>query len=103
MPALVEVVTEADADRGWHFVLRSLDADGACTSHAMNLSWADYDWWSPEGIHEPSRVALAVAEVMHHALAGECLPQRFDAATVRRRVHDADALIRSRLGSGGGP
>lgn len=103
MPALVEVITESDAGRGWRYALRSINAEGACTEHDMTLSWADYDWWSPEGIHEPSRVALAVAEVLHHSLAGTPLPPRFDAATVRRRVDDADARILRRLGSGGGP
>ncbi len=101
MPALVEVAEEHEVQRGWRFALRSIGPGGECYSHDLTLAWVDYDWWCPDGSQQPSRVALAVAEVMHHALSGGELPSRFDASTVRRSVPDADALIRRRLSVSG--
>ncbi len=99
MNGRLEVATEREGNACWIFEIRK-SADPTLIS-MLTLSWADYDWWSPDGRHTPSQVALAVIEVMQCAPAVEgvasVIPTRFDASTIRRRVAHADRLITEHL------
>lgn len=99
MNGRLEVATEREGKACWIFeICRSAEATPIST---LTLSWADYDWWSPDGRHTPSQVALAVIEVMQCAPSVDGLPSvipaRFDASTIRRRVAHADRLITEHL------
>jgi hypothetical protein len=59
----------------------------------MRLGWADYGVWSPDGGVSPVRVAEAVVAFALGRSEFDPLPDPFDAAMARRRVHDADDRI----------
>ncbi len=60
---------------------------------SFRLSWADYNLWSPSGSARPATVARAVLVVFMDCLVLEEMPQKLDAARIRRLVPDADARI----------
>lgn len=98
--ALVELVRETDGPSAWDFHLRIINDDGNAVDHLLRLSWVDYNWWSPEGQHEPSAVALAVAEVWIDAASrgsASAFPPRCDASVLRRLLSDADHRVQRRL------
>ncbi len=97
MQGSVEIATEREGKACWVF---EICRNGESIS-TLTLSWADYDWWSPDGRHTPSQVAHAVVKVWQCARSpdgGENgIPAKFDASTIRRRVADADRLISEQL------
>jgi len=95
----VEVRSETEAPRGWVYrvaVGAPTDRPDARREHEVHLAWVDHEHWSG-GRVPPSRVALAVVETLLASGPVDKIPARFDAATVRRWVPDADAQIRRRL------
>ncbi len=99
MNGRLQVASEREGTACWIFEICSgAQSDPIST---MTLAWADYDWWSPDGRHSPSRVALAVVEVMQCAPSVDgvqaVLPVKFDASTIRRRIPLADRLISEHL------
>ena len=57
MAAPIEILTETEAERGWRFTAQAVQPDGALLPLTMELSWADYDFWCPDGTAPPAVVA----------------------------------------------
>lgn len=96
MPDVIEVLSERETPGGWTFEVQFVDPDGALRHLALSLAWQDYDLYCPDGAVPPGVVAEAVALVAR-TLWTEGLPPRLDAAALRRRHHDADALVIERV------
>jgi hypothetical protein len=90
--ALFEILSEQEEPRGWSYDVQIIDRAAALRRVRMTLSWADYNLWSVDGGVPPSRVAEAVLSFLASHAADD-LPQRFDAAQVRRRFPDSDEAI----------
>jgi len=93
----IEILTETDTERGWRFTSQSVLADGTLLPLTLELSWADYDFWCPEGTAPPSAVAEATIYfiLLHHG--DRVLPVRLDASHARRMHANADRDIRAAL------
>lgn len=96
----LEITTETEDGTGWVFRVQAIADDGALVASDLRLSWSDYDFWCPGAAWPPATVALAVAAfvVDREGVAG--LRPRFDAASVRRRHAEADAVIPTLVGRG---
>ncbi len=92
MPRVVEVLNETDSSNGWVFTVQFITDSGALQVLKLALSWQDYDLYCPDGAVAPEAVARAVACVAWD-LWPEGLPDRLDAAALRRRNHSADTLV----------
>jgi len=103
MPAPVEILTETEGPRGWQFTAQAVRADGSLLPIRIDLSWADYDWWCPDGSAPPAAVIEAVLRWMLDHPGDRPLPARLDASQVRRMHPDADRAIRRMLTPGGPP
>lgn len=89
----VQVISEREQGTGWQFTVTW--GDHTCD---LSLSWADYNFWSPDGTHRPAFVARAVAVVMlEHGPSG--VPNRFDASILRRLIDAGDQLVQRQLRS----
>mgnify|MGYP003701015881 CR=1 FL=1 len=88
---MVEVVEERDVARGWEFLVRVGAAE-----HLVRMSWVDYEHWSRGGATPASVVAAVVGLMIDRGGPGS-VPDRFDAARVRRLHADADEVLRERL------
>ncbi len=93
MASVFEIVNEQDSTRGWAFHVQVTDESGILAEHTLELSWADYNLWSPDGSDPPSAVAEAVLAFWFDRLAESELPERFNAAVTRRMEPQADELI----------
>ena len=87
----VQIDSESDCDLGWLFTAR---IDTRCIN--LTLSWADYNYWSPDGCDEPSHVASIILELMLE-LGTDNIPLRFDASMVRQVIEGSDERVRERL------
>jgi hypothetical protein len=103
MPAPIEILTETEGERGWHFTAQVVRPDGSLHAIRMELAWADYDWWCPDGSIPPVGVIEAVLQWLMDHPGERPLPQRLDASLVRRMHPDADLAIRRMLSPGGPP
>ncbi len=74
------------------------DDAGAEKKTSMTLAWVDYNHWSASGSDEPSRVAEAVLRFWLNHSERITVPDRFDAALVRRRFSEADDVIPQMIG-----
>ncbi|MHC4246960.1 MAG: hypothetical protein ACYSUU_09185 [Planctomycetota bacterium] len=90
---MFELVEELEDATGCSWTLQRLDAEGRLERSRMRLGWADYGVWSPDGGVSPARVAEAVVAFALDRPEFDPLPDPFDAAMARRRVHDADDRI----------
>ena len=63
----------------------------------VSLNWSDHDHWSG-GVCPPSVVIERLMSLLIELRPDLDLPERFDAATVRRWIPDLDAQLRARLG-----
>jgi hypothetical protein len=88
----VEIEGEQEVPGAWTFTARVAGPQGPA-SHALSLSWADYNLWSGDGSDPPHAVARAVVEFLLARMAGRDLPARIDASLARRRFPDADREI----------
>jgi hypothetical protein len=97
MAGPIEILSETEGERGWRFTAQVPDAAGATRAVHVDLAWADYDWWCPDGSVTPAAVVDAVLHwIVEHA--GDRAPtHRLDASSVRRMHPDADRAIRSML------
>lgn len=102
--AKVVVETEREEPSGWRFSVSVLAVDRnasearapAVSRHTVHLSWADYDLWC-QGRSRPEAVVKAVVEFVVNERLIEPLPERFDAAMVRRWRRGADDELRRRV------
>lgn len=90
--AEIEIISEREIEQGWRFEV-AVYRDGRRTTHQLDLSWPDYDYWCA-GAAAPESVAAAVVRFLIEQRPEVALPERFDASTVRRRTPDIDGRIR---------
>lgn len=95
----IHVETETEGENGWHYEVRIGEPPDARTLQ-VSMAWVDYDLWS-QGAIQPAHVIRTVIQfVLEQRAATEAnepVPDRFDAAIVRRWYRDADDQIASRL------
>ena len=103
MPPSIEILTETGIERGWRFTAQAVERDGALLTLTMQLSWADYDFWCPDGTAPPAAVAESVIRWMLGNRGDRPLPARLDASHARRMHPDADRAIRASLNQPGQP
>jgi hypothetical protein len=96
MPGTFEIISEREEPTGWRFDVQDIRADGSLAGVSLTLSWADYDYFCPDGSVAPEGVARAVLEVAS-ALWPQGMPARLDASTPRRMAPDADQRITERV------
>jgi hypothetical protein len=97
--AQIEILSEQEQPGRWAFEVQSLDNAGTLRSHAVTLSWADYNLWSQDGADEPSRVVDAALNFLLGRVEAHDLPAKFDASLARRRFPDeADRTIPTLIG-----
>jgi hypothetical protein len=104
----VEVEDETDLGEGWQFVVAvtsaGVDANGrsepddhdhpvSVRRFRVSLSWMDYDFWCG-GSRRPESVVADVVRLVIDRIGLDRLPERFDTATVRRWIRDADHVLR---------
>jgi hypothetical protein len=97
MAAPIEILTETEAERGWRFTAQAVQPDGALLPLTMELSWADYDFWCPDGTAPPAVVAECALRLILERRGDRPLPARLDASHARRLHPDADRVIRASL------
>ena len=93
----IEILTETEISRGWRFTAQAVQADGTLLPIALEVSWADYDFFCPEGSAPPAAVAEATLHWMLEHRDDRPLPARLDASHARRMHPDADRAIRAAL------
>ena len=99
----IEILTECEIDRGWRFTAQALQPDGSLQSLTLDLSWADYDYWCPDGVAPPAAVAESCLRWILKHQGQLTLPARLDASHARRLHAGADGAIRSSLNPGAPP
>ena len=93
----IEILTESEIERGWRFTAQAVQIDGSLLPLTLELSWADYDHWCPDGSAPPAAVAeSAIRWILEHR-GDRVLPARLDASHARRLKPDADRAIRASL------
>jgi len=97
MSAPIEILTETEAERGWRFTAQAVQPDGSLLKIPLELSWADYDFWCPDGTAPPAAVAECALRVILEHRGDRPLPARLDASHARRLHADADREIRRSL------
>ena len=93
----IEILTEVEVERGWRFTAQVLQPDGALRPLGLDLSWADYDLWCPEGSAPPAAVAESALRCILEHQGDRALPARLDASHARRLHAEADREIRRAL------
>jgi hypothetical protein len=93
----IEILTETEIERGWRFTAQALQQEGALLRVTLELSWADYDFWCPEGSAPPAAVAECALRLILENRGEHALPTRLDASHARRLHADADRIIRRSL------
>lgn len=98
----IRVETEVEGDHGWRYEITLGDESDPTPARSLDvtMAWVDYDLWS-QGTVRPAHVIRAVLLYVLERRAASSpadpLPDRFDAAIVRRWYRDADSEITSRL------
>jgi len=91
----IRIETETEIAAGWTFVaLLGVEPDPRRCR--VSLSWADYDLWSGGDV-APEEVVRAVLEFVLERRSAAEVPERFDAALVRRWYRDADRELGGRV------
>lgn len=93
----IEILTEVEVERGWRFTAQALQPDGSLLAMSLDLSWADYDLWCPEGSAPPAAVAESALRCILEHRGERTLPPRLDASHARRLHAQADREIRRAL------
>ena len=88
---------ETEIERGWRFTAQAVQADGSLLKTALELAWADYDFWCPEGSAPPAAVAECALRIMLEHRGDLALPSHLDASHIRRLHRDADREMRRSL------
>jgi len=92
--SVVQVGAETETDRGWSYDVR-IRVAGAVTRHVVTLAWVDHDYWCG-GTRPPSEVVERLLRFVVGSVEA-ALPERFDAATVRRWIPDIDTEMTQSL------
>jgi len=87
---------ETETESGWIFCAQIAEGE-ASRELEMSLSWADYEYWG-RGMVRPVDVARALLKVAVTQLDSGILPDRFDAARLRRTIVHFDERVRAELG-----
>ncbi len=87
---------ETETESGWTYCGEFGGSEYA-RELEMGLSWADYEYWS-RGLVRPVDVARALLRVAIEQLDPGLLPDRFDAARLRRMIPRFDERVRAALG-----
>jgi hypothetical protein len=95
MPAEI-TLQETETESGWIFCVQIAEGE-AMRELEMSLSWADYEYWG-RGIVRPVDVAKALLRVATAQLDSGILPDRFDAARLRRTIAHFDDRVRAEIG-----
>ena len=96
-PGPIEILSETEIERGWRFTAHTVQPDGSLMPLALELSWADYDLWCPEGSAPPAAVAESALRCILQHRGDRPLPTRLDASHARRLHGGADLEIRRSL------
>jgi hypothetical protein len=93
----IDIRTECEHRGGWKYHVRIQQPDGSWRDHTVTLAWCDHDYWSG-GRQAPSKVLETVLDLAVNAFdgPGSVLPERFDAARLRRVMPSLDAQMRPR-------
>jgi len=91
-PMGVTIDAERDDARGWVFEAEVSWKGAGTSTHEVTLAWVDHDALSG-GAEPPSALARRAVMVAARALGREGLPERFDLASVRRRIPDFERLV----------
>ena len=94
--ARIQIITERETGHGWEHLVAVVREGGVRTEHTVRLSWADHEHWSG-GRDAPSRVVETLMNLLverEGAEGGRPVPERFDAATVRRWWAGVDGAMR---------
>jgi len=97
--ATVEIITEQETGHGWEHRLAVARDSGARAEHTVRLSWADHEHWSG-GRDSPSRVIEKLLGLLLERERERAIPERFDAATVRRWWPGVDQAMKGGWESG---
>lgn len=97
MPARfdIRIGQETEIDRGWSFRVE-LGRNDEQRRFEVKLDWVDYDHWSHGGT-APAEVIRAIMMLIAERDLTDDLPERFDAARLRRLCPDLDGLMQARL------
>jgi len=95
IPTRVTIESESDDARGWVFEAEVSWKEAGVTIHEVSLAWVDHDAMSG-GAEPPSELARRAVLVAASELGLDGLPDRFDLATLRRRIRGFEELVMSR-------
>jgi len=94
----IRVTEETDTTTGWIHSVSITHADSKVQTLTITLCFQDYEYWSG-GSQPPERVTEALIECLLEPEEGSNvpspLPEKFDASTARRWMHEIDAKLRS--------
>jgi hypothetical protein len=94
--ATVDVISEAECERGWQYQVRLERPSGDSSDHTVRLDWAEHEHWCG-GRCAPSRVVEVLLTLLLDREHEYEIPDRFDAATVRRWWPEVDQVMTGRL------
>ena len=89
----IEIIREEERGGSWRFQSQWIDAGGSLRTCRLNLAWADYNLWSPDGTARPAAVAEAVLGFLLERLPEDEVPASLDASLARRLDREADVQI----------
>ncbi|MFG0292733.1 MAG: hypothetical protein ACIAQF_09950 [Phycisphaerales bacterium JB065] len=95
MPAAIQL-EESETPSGWRFI-GEVESGEIRRRIEMVVSWADYEYWG-RGLVRPIDVARSLLRVAIRTETLNELPEKFDAARLRRTVERFDELVRAELG-----
>ena len=91
--ARIEIQSEEESGRGWVY-RAAVEHAGQRTQHAVTLAWVDHDRWSGGRVPPSTVIEALIGFVLEQ---GRAIPERFDAATVRRWFPDVDRELAGRF------
>ena len=95
--AIAELLSERELSGCWEFDAQIVFGNGSLRRVALQLSWADYHHWSPDGRKAPADIAEAILRFITAHIDRFSDMEFIDASTARRRVEGADQEIRAML------
>ena len=87
---------ESETPSGWCFI-GEVTSDNERRAIEMVVSWPDYEYWG-RGLVRPVDVAKALLRVAIRERVLHQLPEKFDAARLRRTIERFDDRVKGELG-----